>query len=74
MTDTVTFRIDPPLDDAVLNGLFARAWPTHSPGTHQHVLARSLGYVGSFVRDELVGYVNLATEIPQRPQPAALSG
>lgn len=62
MTDTVTFRLDPPLDDTVLNGLFARAWTTHSPKTYQHVLARSLGYIGAFARDELVGYVNLATD------------
>jgi GNAT superfamily N-acetyltransferase len=62
MTDPVTFRIDPPLDDAVLNGLFARAWPDHSPAIYQHMLARSLAYVGAFISDALIGYVNIATD------------
>jgi len=62
MKHTVEFRIDPPLDDAALNDLFARAWPDHSPGTYQAVLARSLGYVGAFVGEQLIGFVNLATD------------
>ena len=62
MMDSVTFRIDPPLDDAALNDLFARAWPDHVPGTYQAVLARSLGYLGAFIDDRLIGFVNLATD------------
>jgi ribosomal protein S18 acetylase RimI-like enzyme len=58
----VTFEIDPPIDDATLNELFARAWPNHVPRRHQAVLARSLGYLGAFADDQLVGFVNLATD------------
>jgi GNAT superfamily N-acetyltransferase len=62
MIDTVTFQIDPPLDDASLNRLFARAWPDHVSGEYQRVLAQSLGYLGAFVGDRLVGFVNVATD------------
>jgi ribosomal protein S18 acetylase RimI-like enzyme len=58
----VTFEIDPPIDDVALNDLFARAWPDHVPGQHQAVLARSLGYLGAFAGDRLIGFVNLATD------------
>jgi len=56
MTDTVDYRIDPPLDDANLNDLFARAWPDHSPRAFQPVLSRSLGTLAAFV-----GISNIAT-------------
>ena len=62
MTDIVDFRIDPPLEDRALNDLFERARPEHVPGAYQAVLARSLGYLGAFVADRLVGYVHLATD------------
>jgi GNAT superfamily N-acetyltransferase len=62
MNDLVEFRIDPPLDDAALNDLFSRAWPDHTPGTYQTVLARSLGYLGAFAGGRLIGFVNLATD------------
>jgi GNAT superfamily N-acetyltransferase len=62
MTEPVEFRIDPPLADAALNDLFARAWPDHSPGAYQTVLARSLGYLGAFAGERLIGFVNLATD------------
>jgi len=62
MLDRVAFHIDPPLDDATLNGLFARAWPDHVSSAYQAVLSRSLGYIGAFFGDELIGFVNLATD------------
>lgn len=62
MIDTFVYRIDPPLGDARLNDLLARAWPNHTPRAYQTILARSLGYVGAFIGDELIGYVNLATD------------
>ena len=62
MTAGVVFRIDLPLTDAALNDLFARAWPDHVAGTYQDVLARSLGYITAFIDDQLIGYVNLATD------------
>ena len=58
----VTFKINPPLTDSALNDLFARAWPDHSPGAYQPVLARSLGYLGAYLDDCLIGFVNLATD------------
>lgn len=60
--DTVTYRIDPPLEDSALNALFARAWPDHSPSSYQHVLARSLGYVTGSIGDRLIAFVNVATD------------
>ena len=62
MNDTVEFQITPPLDDTALNDLFARAWPEHIPGAYQAVLAQSLGYLGAFVGEQLVDFVNLATD------------
>jgi GNAT superfamily N-acetyltransferase len=62
MIDSVAFRIDPPIDDATLNDLFARARPDHVLGAYQAVLGRSLGYLGAFVGDQLIGFVNLATD------------
>jgi GNAT superfamily N-acetyltransferase len=62
MTVTVEYRVTPPLGDAALNDLFARAWPHHTPGRYQQVLAHSLGYIGAFAADHLVGYVNVGTD------------
>jgi GNAT superfamily N-acetyltransferase len=58
----VDYRIDPPLDDAALNDLFARAWDDHAAREFAPVLARSLGIVTAFVSNQLVGFVNLATD------------
>jgi GNAT superfamily N-acetyltransferase len=58
----VHFEISPPLSDAALNDLFARAWPDHRPGTYQAALERSLGYIGAFRDGQLIGFVNLATD------------
>jgi ribosomal protein S18 acetylase RimI-like enzyme len=58
----VDYRIDPPLDDAALNDLFARAWDDHAARKFAPVLARSLGVVAAFVSDQLIGFVNLATD------------
>lgn len=58
----IAFRIDPRLDDSALNDLFSRAWPGHVAGSYQSVLARSLGYIGAFIDERLIGYVNLATD------------
>jgi GNAT superfamily N-acetyltransferase len=62
MTNAVEYRIDSPLDDAVLNGLFARAWPDHQAQSYGNVLARSLGTVTAYVDHQLIGFVNLATD------------
>ena len=62
MTRPVDFRTDPSLDDAALNDLFARAWSDHVPAAYQTVLARSLGYIGAYDGEQLIGFVNLATD------------
>jgi GNAT superfamily N-acetyltransferase len=58
----IRFEIDPSIDDAALNDLFARAWTDHIDRAHHTVLARSLGYLGAFDGDQLIGFVNLATD------------
>ena len=58
----VNFEIDPPIDAAILNDLFARAWPGHVSGDYERVLTRSLGYLGAYVDGRLIGFVNLATD------------
>lgn len=50
----------PVLDDASLNALFALAWPGHEARAFGAVLTRSLGYLGAFAGDALVGFVNVA--------------
>ena len=62
LTSDLRFYIDPPLDDRALNELFARSWPDHTPSAYQTMLARSLGYIGAFAGEQLIGFVNLATD------------
>ncbi len=50
----------PALSDAVLNGLFAAAWPGYEARAFGPVLARSLGYLGALAGGTLVGFVNVA--------------
>jgi GNAT superfamily N-acetyltransferase len=58
----IEYRIDPPLDDVVLNEFFSRAWDDHVPREFAPILARSLGVVAAFESDRLIGFVNLATD------------
>src|SRR5689334_10129567 len=58
----VIYRIDSPLSDAALNGLFARAWANHTPRAFAPVLSRSLATVTAYAGDELIGFVNVATD------------
>jgi hypothetical protein len=43
----VTCLVDPPLADAELNALFARAWPQHTDQSFATVLARSLAFIAA---------------------------
>jgi GNAT superfamily N-acetyltransferase len=45
-----------------LNDLFARAWDDHTTRQFAPVLARSLGVVAAFASDQLIGFVNVATD------------
>ncbi len=58
----VDYRINSPLDDAALNNLFARAWHDHAEREWAPVLAHSLGVVAAFASDQLIGFVNVATD------------
>ena len=59
---TVEYRTDPPLDDASLNDLFARAWSDHTLRVFGPVLSRSLCVVAAFDNLDLIGFVNVATD------------
>lgn len=40
----------------------SRAWPQHADRTYERMFAHSLGHVGAFDGDRLVGFVNVATD------------
>jgi GNAT superfamily N-acetyltransferase len=56
----VRFRVSPPISNRDLNWLYSRSWPHHTTFDFSPVLKRSLGWVGGFEREELVGFVYLA--------------
>jgi GNAT superfamily N-acetyltransferase len=52
----------PPLTDAELNALFAAAWPGYREIPFGPVLERSLTWIAARSGDQLVGFVNVATD------------
>jgi GNAT superfamily N-acetyltransferase len=56
----VEFETNPAVTNGALNGLFADAWPDHTPRDFSVVLGRSLGYVCATVDGLLIGFVNVA--------------
>jgi GNAT superfamily N-acetyltransferase len=54
------FRIDPFPSDAALDRLWRRAWNAPPARPMQPILKRSLGHVGAFDGEALIGFVNLA--------------
>ena len=58
----ITYEINPSLDDAMLNGLFRRAWNVHTDREFATILARSAAFVGAFDGSCLVGFANVATD------------
>jgi GNAT superfamily N-acetyltransferase len=56
----IEYRINPAVDNEVLNGLFADAWSDHTSRDFPKILARSLGYVCAFAGARLVGFANVA--------------
>jgi GNAT superfamily N-acetyltransferase len=62
MIEHVTFAVRPPLTDAELNALFAAAWPDHAQARFGPVLDRSLVWVAAWRDNQLVGFVNVATD------------
>lgn len=62
MADDIVLTAKTPLSDAELNALFTAAWPDHSETRFGPVLARSLTWVTARHHDQLVGFVNVATD------------
>jgi ribosomal protein S18 acetylase RimI-like enzyme len=57
MTD---FRIDPFPTDPELDHLWRRAWSAPLDRSYRDILARSLGHIGAYEGDRLIGFVNVA--------------
>jgi len=60
--DSVTLRVRTPLTDAQLNALFAASWPDHDDMAFGPIHERSLTWISAWRREELIGYVNVATD------------
>jgi GNAT superfamily N-acetyltransferase len=58
----VVFVVREPLTDPQLNTLFAAAWPGHAETRFGPVLDRSLTWVAARRGEQLVGFVNVATD------------
>ncbi|MER7011819.1 GNAT family N-acetyltransferase [Saccharopolyspora sp. NPDC000359] len=61
MSDIILAR-RAPITDEQLNELFTAAWPSHSGANVAQVHARSLTWISAWHEDDLVGYVNVATD------------
>lgn len=62
MRDDMTFKVSPPLANDTLRVLWAAAWDEPHDGDFQRVLAHSLVYVCAYHGEQLVGFVNVATD------------
>ena len=58
----LTLLVRAPLADAALNALFAAAWPHHTDRAFGPIHDRSLTWISAWRTDQLVGYVNVATD------------
>ena len=56
----ISYRVNPPVNNAALNALFASAWAQHRDRDFEQQLRRSLAYVCAFSDGQLMGFVNLA--------------
>ena len=56
----VRYQHKPRVDNRQLNELSAASWQAPSDNDFDPVLKRSLGYIGAFDDDLLVGFVNIA--------------
>ena len=59
-SNTITYRITPPVTNEAMNSLFAAAWGASAEVDFQPVLAHSLAYVCAYDGANLIGFVNLA--------------
>jgi GNAT superfamily N-acetyltransferase len=60
--DGVALSVRQSLTDRELDTLFAAAWPDHRPRQYGPVLQRSLTWITARAADQLVGFVNVATD------------
>jgi GNAT superfamily N-acetyltransferase len=60
--NTVTYAVNPAVDDTALNALRARAWGREADRAYARVLAHSLVFVAAFLGARLIGFVNVATD------------
>ena len=56
----IRFERNPFPGDGALRSLWASAWGEPGPTSFEPVLSRSLGHVGAYDGDRLVGFVNVA--------------
>jgi GNAT superfamily N-acetyltransferase len=61
-TDEVVLSVRPELTETELDELFAAAWPQYRQVLFGQVLRRSLTWVAAQSGDQLVGFVNVATD------------
>jgi GNAT superfamily N-acetyltransferase len=57
---TIVYCVSPPVANDALNALFAASWPQHRQRNFTPVLEHSLAYIGAYLEDALIGFVNLA--------------
>jgi GNAT superfamily N-acetyltransferase len=62
MVDGVVLMVRQPLTEVEFNVLFAVAWPDHRRVRFEPVLQRSLTWITARSGDQLVGFVNVATD------------
>lgn len=60
MNDNVEIRTDPHPTEAHFSALWRDAWDTEWTGDLTKILKRSLGHLGAYDGENLVGYVNIA--------------
>ncbi len=58
--NSITIRVNPPVDNHALNDLFAASWPRHRPCDFVRELAYAMCYLCAYDGERLVGYVKVA--------------
>jgi len=58
--DTIRYLPSPTLANDALNELFHNAWKDHAPVDFSYLPTHSLGWIGAFAGERLVGFVNVA--------------
>ncbi len=60
MNDNIEYRIDPRPDHAAFAMLWRAAWGHDWNGDLDRILDRSLGHLGAYDSETLIGFVNVA--------------